>query len=140
MIGVWLLSPTRIVSGTTKASVSVTARASATSAGHAAALTATHAAANDVVYHGMDPMTGWVKYDGITMRNPMVRLAEQFASVGTGKELLRSITINGASGLTRTQARAWEKGLINPYGLPNLYNKMHSIAPKNWSLFGIAML
>jgi hypothetical protein len=49
--------------------------------------------------------------------------------------------IEGAEGLTRTQARIWEQTLINQYGLGKnggmLYNQINSIAPKYWWQYGI---
>lgn len=49
--------------------------------------------------------------------------------------------VQGATDLTRTNARILEQNLIIKYGLGNngglLLNKINSIAPKNWSIFGI---
>jgi len=96
--------------------------------------------ATHVVYHGIDN-EGIVRYVGITGRNATERFAEHLNSIGTGKELLRYEVIEGATGLSRTQARVWEQNLINQYGLGNtggqLLNKINSIALKNWTMFGI---
>ena len=94
----------------------------------------------NVVYQGLDA-AGTVRYVGITEREAAVRFAEHLNSVGTGKELLRYEVIEGATGLSRTGARVWEQTLINQYGLGKngglLLNKINSIAPKNWSMFGL---
>ncbi|TWI98619.1 RHS repeat-associated protein, partial [Mucilaginibacter frigoritolerans] len=88
------------------------------------------------VYQGLDAATGEVKYVGITSREVTTRWAEHIAAGGE-KSLLRFETVEGATGLTRQQARIWEQNLINSHGLDNLLNKINSIAPKNWSTFGI---
>lgn len=95
--------------------------------------------ATNVVYQGLDKASK-VRYVGITARNESVRFAEHFNSKG-GKELLRYETIEGAEGLTRTQANTLEQELINQYGLEKngglLINKINSIATKNWWQYGI---
>ncbi len=91
--------------------------------------------ATNVVYRGIDK-SGVVKYVGITKRVPGVRFGEHLNS-GTAKSLLRYEVIDGATGLTRTQARVWEQTLINQYGLGNLLNKRNSISPKYWEQYGI---
>ncbi|MGV8094876.1 MAG: RHS repeat-associated core domain-containing protein [Mangrovibacterium sp.] len=94
----------------------------------------------NVVYQGLDASEK-VRYIGITGRDPGIRFGEQLNSIGTGKELLNYRVIDGATGLTRMQARVWEQTLINHYGLQNgggqLLNKINSIAPKNWVQHGI---
>ncbi len=93
----------------------------------------------NVVYQGFDK-AGVVRYVGITERAPAIRFAEHLNS-GTGKSLLQYRVVDGATGLSRTGARVWEQTLINQYGLQKngglLFNKINSIAPKNWSTFGI---
>lgn len=92
-----------------------------------------------LVYEGLDA-AGNVKYIGITGRDAAVRFGEHLNS-GTARSLLDYRVINGATGLSKTQARIWEQTLINQYGLGNngkqLLNKVNSIAPKNWWQFGI---
>ena len=95
----------------------------------------------NVVYQGVDK-NQIVRYVGITERAPAVRFAEHLNSVKTGKEFLQYRVIDGATGLTRTQARVWEQNLINQLGLQGtpggqLLNKINSIAPKNWGTFGV---
>ncbi len=86
------------------------------------------------VYQGLDAAAS-IRYVGITSRDPAVRFAEHVAS-GTARSALGYEVINGATGLTRTQARIWEQTLINQYGLQKngglLFNKINSIAPKYW--------
>ena len=93
----------------------------------------------NVVYQGIDK-AGTVRYIGITERESAVRFAEHLKS-GTAKSLLQYYVINGATGLSRTEARVLEQTLINRYGLPKngglLLNKINSIAPKNWWQYGI---
>jgi RHS repeat-associated protein len=93
-----------------------------------------------LVYQGVDK-TGIVRYVGITERNPLIRFGEHLNALGTGKELLRYRAINGATGLSKIQARVWEQTLINQYGLGKnggqLLNKINSIAPKYWWQHGI---
>ncbi|UZT99846.1 hypothetical protein ODZ84_09905 [Chryseobacterium fluminis] len=90
------------------------------------------------VYQGLEE--GIVRYVGITSRSPATRFAEHIANGGE-RSLLRFETIEGASGLTRRQARIMEQNLINQYELQKnggqLLNKINSIAPKNWWKFGI---
>jgi hypothetical protein len=91
------------------------------------------------VYEGIDA-AGNVRYIGISGRNAAVRFGEHFNS-GTAKSLLDFRIIEGATGLSKTQARIWEQTLINRYGMQRngglLFNKINSIAPKNWLRFGI---
>ena len=100
-----------------------------------AAVSGTH-----VVYHGFDA-AGVVRYVGITERDPAIRFAEHLSSIGTGKELLTYRVIQGATSLSRVEARVWEQTLINQFGLQKngglLLNKINSIAPKNWVQYGI---
>ena len=104
-------------------------------------LEAVRAVGSHTVYQGLE--NGVVKYVGITERDVAVRWAEHAAS-GTARSGLDFEVVNGATGLTKTQAKVWEQTLINQYGLGGkvgqtgqLLNKINSIAPKNWSLFGI---
>jgi RHS repeat-associated protein len=94
----------------------------------------------NLVYQGVDA-AGVVRYVGITERSATVRFAEHLNSIGSGKELLNYRVIEGATNLSRTQARIWEQTLINQYGLQKngglLINKINSIAPKNWLKYGI---
>ncbi|MGA9213669.1 hypothetical protein, partial [Kaistella sp.] len=86
------------------------------------------------VYQGIE--NGIVKYVGITKRDPTLRWAEHEAAGGP-KSSLFYYGVDGATGLTRTQARVWEQNLINQHGLPNLYNQINSIAPANWWMYGV---
>lgn len=91
-------------------------------------------AATYSVYQGFE--NGAVKYVGITKRAPEIRWLEHQAAGGP-KSFLQYDLVNGATGLTRAQARTLEQNLINQHGLPNLYNQINSIAPKNWWMYGI---
>lgn len=88
------------------------------------------------VYEGLDKASGVVKYVGITNRKATMRWAEHIAK-GGGKELLDWRIIDGATNLTKNQARIIEQTGINQAGLNNLYNKINSIAPARWHLFGV---
>ncbi|SDM14612.1 hypothetical protein SAMN05216273_11492 [Chryseobacterium taihuense] len=77
-----------------------------------------------------------IQYPCITTRNPAVRWAEH-AAAGGPKSTLFFRTVEGAGGLTKTQARVLEQKLINQHGLPNLFNKINSISPKKWGMYGI---
>jgi hypothetical protein len=91
------------------------------------------------VYRGADA-TGKVRYIGITSREPAIRFAEHVAS-GTARSTLDYRVIDGARGLLKTFTRIQEQTLINQYGLQKngglLFNKINSIAPKNWGQYGI---
>jgi len=91
------------------------------------------------VYHGLDA-SGVVKYVGITSRNPAVRWGEHQAS-GGAKAMLEYEAIEGAVNLSKQQARVLEQTIINTHGLEKnggqLLNQINSIAPKNWSKYGI---
>lgn len=91
------------------------------------------------VYQGFDK-AGILRYVGITGREEPVRFGEHLAS-GTAKSQLQYRVIDGATGLSKTQARVWEQNLINEFGLQKgggqLLNKYNSIAPKNWWLHDI---
>ncbi len=91
------------------------------------------------VYEGVDA-SGKVKYVGITGRDAAARFGEHLNS-GTSRSLLDYRVIDGATGLSKTQARIWEQTLINQYGLGKnsgqLPNKVNSIAPKYWWQYGI---
>lgn len=73
------------------------------------------------------------------MRTSAERFGEHLRANGTGRELLRYSVYE--EGLTATEARILEQRLINLYGLGKnggqLLNKINSIAPKFWSLYGI---
>ncbi|HVW96030.1 MAG TPA: RHS repeat-associated core domain-containing protein, partial [Mucilaginibacter sp.] len=86
------------------------------------------------VYVGLENSV--VKYVGITSRNTAVRFGEHYAS-GTARAELDYRAIEGATGLTKIEARIWEQNLINNYGLENLLNKINSISPKYWPELGI---
>jgi predicted GIY-YIG superfamily endonuclease len=91
------------------------------------------------VYKGFDEANE-VAYVGITKRKPSVRFDEHIAS-GGAKATLDYRVIDGATGLTKTQARVLEQQIINQFKLQKdggqLLNKINSIAPKNWAKFGI---
>ena len=94
----------------------------------------------NVVYRGFNS-AGKVKYVGITSRNPIVRFGEHLNAIGTGKELLRYEVIPAATKLSRIGARVYEQKLIIRYGLQKnggqLLNKINSISPKKWVLYGV---
>jgi len=96
--------------------------------------------ATNVVYQGVDKF-GDVRYIGITQRAPEVRFAEHLNAFGTGKELLQYRVIDGATNLSRRDARIMEQTLINQYGLGKnggmLLNQINSISPKYWERFSI---
>lgn len=77
----------------------------------------------------------------IPSRTLAERELEHLAATGTGKELLDYYVINGATGLSKTEARIIEQTLINDYGLGKsrgqLLNKINSIAEKYWGQLGI---
>ena len=91
------------------------------------------------VYYGLDA-EGHVRYVGITERLPQIRFQEHLHS-HTSKALLDFNTIDGATGLSRIQARIIEQNLINTYQLGKnggqLYNKINSISPRYWNSWGI---
>lgn len=92
-----------------------------------------------IVYFGSDA-SGVTRYVGITRREAAIRFAEHAASK-TSKSTLQYKIVDGATGLTRTQARTLEQTLINQHGLGKnggtLFNKINSIAPKYWEQYGI---
>ena len=90
----------------------------------------------NVVYQGIDKVTGLVRYVGITQRDPAVRFGEHLRS-GSARSLLDYDVISGATNLTRIDARIIEQNLINQHGLDNLENVRNSIAPQFWSIYGI---
>ncbi len=90
----------------------------------------------NLVYQGFNRSTGAIEYVGITGRDAAVRFGEHWAS-GTEKSLLDFRVVEGATNLSRLDARIWEQNLINQYGLPNLLNVRNSISPVFWPLFGI---
>jgi hypothetical protein len=69
----------------------------------------------NLVYEGFDA-AGTVRYVGITEREAAVRFSELLSS-GTGRSLLDYRVVEGATNLTRAEARIWEQTLINQYGL-----------------------
>jgi hypothetical protein len=87
------------------------------------------------VYRGFDA-AGKTKYVGITGRDAATRFGEHAAS-GTAKSTLQYRVIDGATGLSKIDARIWEQTLINQHGLNNLYNIRNSIAPQYWWQYGI---
>jgi hypothetical protein len=92
-----------------------------------------------VVYERLDA-AGKVRYVGITSRDAAIRFGEHINS-GTAKSLLDFRVIEGATNLTKTQARVFEQTLINQYGMQKnggmLLNQINSISQKNWFLYGI---
>ena len=93
------------------------------------------------VYMGIDN-AGVPRYIGITQRDPLIRFSEHLSS-GTNRAALRYYPIEGASNLSRIQARIIEQRLINTYGLGNkgglLFNKINSISPRYWKEWGITI-
>ena len=87
------------------------------------------------VYQGVNE-DGEVKYIGITKRDPQVRWGEHLNS-GTERATLMYDLVEGATGLSKTNAHIWEQNLINHYGLNNLYNKINSIEPRYWPQYNI---
>jgi len=91
------------------------------------------------VYQGLDA-AGVVRYVGITSRKPFVRFAEHLSSMGQ-RASLRYEVIEGATNLTKEQAKVLEQTLINQYQLQKnggqLFNKINSIAPKRWGAYGL---
>ena len=88
-----------------------------------------------VGYEGSTP-----KYVGITERSPEIRFNEHILS-GTERSFLKDAPINNTGNLSRIQARILEQRLINIYGLGKngglLYNKINSISPRYWDIWGI---
>lgn len=95
--------------------------------------------AKNLVYEGLDA-AGTVRYVGITERDATIRFAEHLNS-NTARSLLDYRVVDGATNLSRINARIWEQSLINQYGLGKngglLVNKINSIASKYWLLYGI---
>ncbi len=94
--------------------------------------------AEHIVYVGLDK-AGIIRYVGITSRDLEVREAEHIAQ-GGGKQLLDYVTVAGAEGMTKTEARIAEQKLINANGGVaggQLLNKRNSIAPGYWPQHGI---
>ncbi len=73
-----------------------------------------------------------LKYVGIISRAVSVRGAEHLAG-GGARATLSYRPLPNASGLSKDAARVFEQNVINQYGLPNLYNRVNSIAPLRWS-------
>lgn len=92
---------------------------------------------NYSVYQGVDPVTGEVKYVGITRRDPQVRFNEHLRSNSPRADLEYQLVNKYSTGLSKTNAHIWEQNLINQYGLNNLYNQINSIAPKYWPQYNI---
>jgi len=87
------------------------------------------------VYQGFNTANR-TEYVGITSRTPAIRFTEHLSS-NTAKSTLRYEVIDGATDLTKTQARIWEQNLINQHGMGNLLNLRNSIDPKYWWMYGI---
>uniref|UniRef100_UPI00321B59BA RHS repeat domain-containing protein n=1 Tax=Flavobacterium olei TaxID=1886782 RepID=UPI00321B59BA len=91
------------------------------------------------VYQGVDS-AGIVRYVGITSRNPLIRFAEHLSSMGKRASLRYSV-IEGATNLTKEQAKVLEQTLINQYKMQKnggqLVNLRNSIAPSKWSAKGV---
>ena len=83
---------------------------------------------NACVYWEMGP-NGIPRYIGIT--NNFSRRFREHARNGRPIQLIQNIPGNLAHSLSRQQARAIEQHLINKFGLPNLANKINSIARSN---------
>jgi hypothetical protein len=92
---------------------------------------------NYSVYQWVDPVTGEVKYVGITRRDPQVRWNEHLNSGTERAKLEYQLVSKNATGLSKTNAHIWEQNLINQYGLNNLYNKINSIEPRYWPQYNI---
>jgi hypothetical protein len=79
-------------------------------------------------------------YVGTTSKDAAIKFGEHINS-GTAKSLLDYRVIDGATNLTKAQARVWEQTIINELGLQSkggqLLNEINSIAPKNWLQYGI---
>ena len=77
---------------------------------------------------------------GITGRDPEVRFQEHENS-GTERVDLVYSEIDGATGLSKMDARIYEQQLINYYGMGKdgglLLNKINSIAPAYWDQYNI---
>ncbi len=83
-----------------------------------------------VVYEGVDKART-VRYVGHTGQVPANRFSQNLRDVGSGKELLTYKVVEGAKGLSKTEARQWEQALIDKYGLQKnggtLLNKINAI-------------
>ncbi len=94
---------------------------------------------NFSVYQGIDA-SGNVRYVGIPGREPAARFAEHAVS-GTVRSALDYRVVDGATGLSRIDARIWEQTLINKYGLGTnngqLFNQINSISPRYWWQYSI---
>jgi RHS repeat-associated protein len=88
----------------------------------------------NVVYQGVDGATGLVRYVGITQRDAAVRFGEHLNS-GTARSFLDYSVVRG--NLSRIDARILEQNMINQHGLPNLLNRINSIAPRYWQQHNI---
>jgi RHS repeat-associated protein len=87
------------------------------------------------VYFGGGP--GGTRYIGMTGREPWMRWAEHYRATD-GKQYLDFRNVE--SGMTPLDARILEQTLINQQGgigSPGLLNKINSIDPKFWDLYGI---
>ena len=95
------------------------------------------------VYVGIDPITGIIKYVGITGRSVAVRAGEH-ASSSSARAFLQYSAVRRGSNLSLRAARIMEQNLINRYGLMRnggtLLNRINSIAPSRWAEFGIKAL
>ena len=82
---------------------------------------------------------GNVRYVGITSRDPQLRFTEHLKS-GTNRSTLNFETVK-IDMFGEMNARFWEQNQINQLGLQknggHLFNKINSIAPKNWNKFNI---
>jgi len=90
------------------------------------------------VYRGKDYQN--VRYIGITKRDPEIRFNEHYNSNSLRKGLLYT-PINETGNYSEIRARILEQKLINYYMLQKdggtLYNKINSISPSRWPLYGI---
>jgi hypothetical protein len=92
-----------------------------------------------LVYQGVD-IAGDIRYIGMTGREASIRFGEHTMS-GSSNSFLRFSVVEGATNLTKMEARILEQTLINQYGLVKnggqLLNKINSISPKFWWQYGI---
>ena len=91
-----------------------------------------------VGYYGIDPVTGEIRYVGMTGRNPEIRFKEHLNSGTNRADLIyRPIKRN----MTKLEARIWEQVNINNFGMMKnggqLFNLRNEISPKYWYLHGI---
>lgn len=93
------------------------------------------------VYVGFTEHKGVVEYHYVGISNNLPRRFGEHWSSLTPKSNLDFRVVEGATGLSRIQARIIEQNLINSYKMQQLngtlYNKINSIAPRYWNGWGI---